>query len=143
MFDVSFNVANKYIIVKKDNFISAYAYLLLSNNKFEAFVSNVRYSIDCDNKILQYILFKSVVWAKQNEYKWFNLGLTPSDDVIIDDEFNKKTKIFVFAEHFKYDMVALRNFKSKFNPLWKKKYVAFYTGKHTIHFLKDFLYIYS
>ena len=143
MFDVSFNVANKYIIVKKDNFISAYAYLLLSNNKFEAFVSNVRYSIDCDNKILQYILFKSVVWAKQNKYKWFNLGLTPSDEVIIDDEFNNKAKIFVFAEHFKYDMVALRNFKSKFNPLWKKKYVAFYTGKHTIHFLKDFLYIYS
>lgn len=143
MFDVSVNAANKYIIIKKDNFISAYAYLLLSADKFEAFVSNVRYTTDCDNKILQYILFKSVVWAKQNKYKWFNLGLTPSDEVIIDDEFTKKAKIFVFAEHFKYDMAALKEFKSKFNPVWKKKYVAFYTGKNIIHFLKDFLYIYS
>jgi len=143
MFDVSMNAANKYIIIKKDNFISAYAYMLLSNNKFEVFVSNVRYTTDCDEKILQYILFKSIVWAKQNEYKWFNLGLTPSDEVIIDDEFNKNAKIFVFAEHFKYDMAALKEFKSKFNPVWKKKYVAFNTGKHMIHFLKDFLYIYS
>ncbi len=143
MFDVSVNASNKCIIVKKDNFISAYAYLLLSENKFEVFVGNVRYTTDCDNKMLQYILFKSVVWAKQNGYKWFNLGLTPSDEIIIDEKFNKKAKIFVFAEHFKYDMTALKEFKSKFNPVWKKKYAAFYTGKNLIHFLKDFLYIYS
>ena len=143
MFDVSLNAANKYIIIKKDIFISGYAYLLLSNNKYEVFVSNVRYTADCDENILQYVLFNSINWAKTNEYKWFNLGLTPSDEVIIDDNFNSKAKIFVFAEHFKYDMNALKEFKSKFNPVWKKKYVAFYTGKQMINFLKDFLYIYS
>jgi len=143
MFDVSLNAANKYIIVKKDNFVSGYAYLLLSNTKYEVFVSNVRYTTDCDENILKYIVFNAVVWAKNNEYKWFNLGLTPSDEVIIDEDFNSKAKIFVFAEHFKYDMTALKEFKSKFNPVWKKKYVAFYTGKQMINFLKDFLYIYS
>lgn len=143
MFDISVNSANKYIIIKKDNFISAYAYLLLSNHGYEVFVSNVRYITDCHKEILQYILFKAVIWAKQNDYKWFNLGLTPSDEVIIDENFNSKARIFVFAEHFKYDMSALKEFKSKFNPVWKKKYVAFYTGKNMINFLKDFLYIYS
>ena len=143
MFDVSVNAANKYVIIKKDNFISGYAYLLLSNTKYEAFVSNVRYTTDCDEKIVQYILFNCVSWAKENEYKWFNLGLTPSDEVIIDDDFNSKAKIFVFAEHFKYDMNALKEFKSKFDPVWKKKYVAFYTGKQMINFLRDFLYVYS
>ena len=143
MFDVSLNAANKYIIIKKDNFVSAYAYLLLSNNKYEVFLSNVRYTTDCDENILKYILFKAIIWAKENEYKWFNLGLTPSDKVIIDDDFNNKAKIFVFAEHFKYDMNALKEFKAIFNPVWKKKYVAFYTGKQMINFLKDFLYIYS
>ena len=143
MFDVSLNAANKCVIIKKDNFISAYAYLLLSNNNYEAFVSNVRYTTDCDKDILQYILFKCINWAKENNYKWFNLGLTPSDEVIIDDNFNSKAKIFVFAEHFKYDMTALKEFKSKFNPIWKKKYVAFYTGKQMINFLQDFLYVYS
>ena len=38
MFDISSDCANKFIVVKKDNFISAYAYLLLSKNKYEAFV---------------------------------------------------------------------------------------------------------
>lgn len=143
MFDVSLNGADKYIIVKKDNFISAYAYLLLSQNKYEVFVSNLRYSVDCDENIFKYILFNAVKWAKENGYKWFNLGLTPTNETIIDEDFTKKAKIFVFAEHFKYDMNALLEFKTKFNPVWKKKYVAFYTGKRMIYFLKDFLYVYS
>lgn len=143
MFDVSVNGANKYIIIRKDNFISAYAYLLLAQNKYEVFVSNVRYTTDCDENILKYILFNSIKWAKQNDYKWFNLGLTPTNETIIDEDFTKKAKIFVFAEHFKYDMKALVEFKTKFNPVWKKKYVAFYAGKQLIYFLKDFFYIYS
>ena len=143
MFDVSADIADKYIIVKKDNFISAYAYLLLSNNKYEAFVSNIRYGTDCPQDIFKFILFNAVIWAKDNGYRWFNMGLTPDDKIIIDDDFTKKIKIFVFAEHFKYDMKLLKEFKAKFNPVWKNKYVAFYTGKQTIHFLKDFLYIYS
>jgi phosphatidylglycerol lysyltransferase len=71
------------------------------------------------------------------------MGLTPDNKIIIDDDFTKKVKIFVFAEHFKYDMNLLKEFKAKFNPVWKNKYVAFHTGKQAIHFLKDFLYIYS
>ncbi len=144
MFDVSSNAADKFIIVKKDNFISAYAYLLTAQNKYEAFVSNVRYTSDCNEDILKYILFKSVCYAKEENFKWFNLGLTPSvDEVVIDEDFNKKAKFFVFAEHFKYDMAALREFKSKFAPVWKKKYIAFYSGNRMIYFLRDFLYIYS
>lgn len=143
MFDVSLNGANKYVVVKKDNFISAYAYLLLSQNRYEVFVSNVRYTADCDENILKYILFNAIKWAKQNDYKWFNLGLTPTNETIIDEDFTKKAKIFVFAEHFKYDMKSLVEFKTKFNPVWKKKYVAFYAGKQLIYFLKDFSYIYS
>ncbi len=144
MFDVSQNTADKFVIVKKDNFISAYAYLLLAKNKYEAFVSNVRYTSDCDENILKYILFKSVCYAKDEGFKWFNLGLTPAvDETVIDENFTRKAKFFVFAEHFKYDMNALREFKNKFSPVWKKKYIAFYSGNRMIYFLKDFLYIYS
>ncbi|MDD3053650.1 MAG: phosphatidylglycerol lysyltransferase domain-containing protein [Endomicrobiia bacterium] len=143
MFDVSSKNANKYIVIKKDNFISAYAYLLLSDNKYESFVSNIRYTNDCNNNIVQFILFKAISWAKDNQYKWFNLGLTPNDKIILDDDFIKKAKIFVFAEHFKYDMNTLIEFKNKFNPVWKNKYVAFSADKHIKQFLSDFFYIYS
>ncbi|MDD2523574.1 MAG: phosphatidylglycerol lysyltransferase domain-containing protein [Endomicrobiaceae bacterium] len=143
MFDVSSKNANKYIVIKKDNFISAYAYLLLSDNKYESFVSNIRYTNDCNNNIVQFILFKAISWAKNNQYKWFNLGLTPNDKIILDDDFIKKAKIFVFAEHFKYDMNTLIEFKNKFNPVWKNKYVAFSADKHIKQFLSDFFYIYS
>ncbi|MFA7074475.1 MAG: phosphatidylglycerol lysyltransferase domain-containing protein [Endomicrobiaceae bacterium] len=143
MFDVSAESANQYIIVKKDNFISAYAYLLLSGNKYESFVSNIRYTADCGINIIDFILFNAVSWAKNNRYRWFNLGLTPNDKIILDDDFVKKAKIFVFAEHFKYDMAALIKFKDKFNPVWKNKYAAFYADKHVRQFLSDFFYIYS
>lgn len=143
MFDVSAKSANKYIVIKKDNFISAYAYLLLSDNKYESFVSNIRYTNDCNSDIVQFILFKAIVWAKDNQYKWFNLGLTPHDKIILDDDFINKAKIFVFSEFFKYDMNALKEFKNKFNPVWKNKYVAFSADKHISQFLSDFFYIYS
>ncbi len=144
MFDVSQNAADKFVIIKKDNFVSAYAYLLTADNKYEAFVSNIRYTSDYDENMLKYILFKAVCYAKDAGFKWFNLGLTPAvNEIVIDEEFTKKAKFFVFAEHFKYDMAALREFKSKFSPVWKKKYIAFYSGSRMIYFLKDFLYIYS
>ncbi|MDD4166495.1 MAG: phosphatidylglycerol lysyltransferase domain-containing protein, partial [Endomicrobiaceae bacterium] len=143
MFDISAQFASSYILVKKDGFISAYAYLLLSQNKYEVFVSNVRYTSDCGENMLQYILFKTVCWAKGNNYKWFNLGLTPTEKIILDDDFVQKAKIFVFGEHFKYDMNALKNFKLKFRPTFKNKYIVFYADRHLSHFLKDFFYLYS
>jgi len=143
MFDISAQFANSYILVKKDGFISAYAYLLLSQKKYEVFVSNVRYTSDCAENMLQYILFKSVCWAKENKYKWFNLGLTPTGKIILDDDFIQKSKIFVFGEHFKYDMTALKIFKLKFQPVFKNKYIVFYADRHLSHFLKDFFYLYS
>lgn len=143
MFDVSDHSAAKYILVKKAGFLSAYAYLLLSRDKYEAFVSNVRYTSDCGENMLQYILFKTVCWAKENNYKWFNLGLTPNEKIILDDDFVQKAKIFVFGEHFKYDMIALKNFKLKFRPVFKNKYIVFYADRHLSHFLKDFFYLYS
>lgn len=143
MFDISAQFANGYILVKKDGFISAYAYLLLSQNKYEVFVSNVRYTSDCDVNMLKYILFKSVCWAKENKYKWFNLGLTPTEKIILDDDFIQKSKIFVFGEHFKYDIKALIDFKSKFQPTLKNKHIVFYADKHLNHFLEDFFYLYS
>ena len=147
MFDISSNCADKFIVIKKDNFVSAYAYLLLSKDKYEAFVSNIRYTSDCNKDIFKFIIFSSVVWAKNNEYKWFNLGLTPkvnlNENTILDDNFIKKARIFVFAEHFKYNMNELIEFKSKFNPIWKNKYIAFHMDKHFIQFLNNFFYIYS
>ncbi len=147
MFDISSDCANKFIVVKKDNFISAYAYLLLSKDKYEVFVSNIRYTSDCNKEIFKFIIYNSVIWAKKNEYKWFNLGLTPkinsNEKTILDDNFIKKAKIFVLAEHFKYNMNELIEFKSKFNPVWKNKYIAFHIDKYFIQFLNNFFYIYS
>ncbi len=143
MFDISSQFASRYITVKKNGFLSAYAFLLLSKNKYEAFVSNVRYTSDCDLDMLKYILFKAVCWSKENGYKWFNMGLTPTEKVILDDDFVKKAKIFVFAEHFKYDVKALVDFKLKFRPTFKNKYIVFYADKHLNNFLENFFYLYS
>jgi phosphatidylglycerol lysyltransferase len=147
MFDVSPNCADKFIIVKKDNFISGYAYLLLSKDKYESFVSNIRYTSDCNKEMFKFIIYNSMIWAKNNDYKWFNLGLTPklnsNEKTILNDDFIKKAKIFVFAEYFKYDMNELIKFKTQFNPIWKNKYIAFHIDKYFIQFLNNFFYIYS
>jgi Uncharacterized conserved protein len=125
-------------VIKKDGNICAFSVLASSKSGYEASSGVVRH-INCNDGVFEYLIFKNMLWAKQNGYKWFDLGLSYIPDTGSDSEVIKRfAKMFMFAEYFGYDLSRLKEFKNKFCPVWHNKYVAVHPDKYIVMFLKNF-----
>jgi phosphatidylglycerol lysyltransferase len=125
-------------IVEKDGKVYAFSVLEKTNKMHEVSTGIVRYVFSQDD-IFSYILFKNILWAKAKGYVWFDLGIAYFDEAGPQEEVIKYfTKIFMFAEHFNYNLELLRNFKEKFCPFWHNKYIAIHPDKYILAFIKNF-----
>lgn len=125
-------------VVKKDGKVCAFSVIAASKSGYEASSGVVRH-LGCGDKVFEYMLFKNMLWAKENGYKWFDLGLTYIPNVDNDNEIMKRfAKMFMFAEHFDYDLTKLKDFKNKFCPIWHDKYIAIHPDKYIIMFVRNF-----
>ena len=125
-------------ILKKADKIYAFSVIIKTENKCELSSEVVRY-IKCDHNVFTYVVFKNILWAKENEYNWFNLGFAYSPPVNSDiGVLRHFAKMFMFAEHFDYNLVFLREFKDKFYPVWRNKYIAVNPDKYIVTFIKNF-----
>ncbi|BAV58762.1 phosphatidylglycerol lysyltransferase domain-containing protein [Candidatus Endomicrobiellum trichonymphae] len=125
-------------ILEKAGKIYAFSIIIKTKNKCELSSEVVRY-IKCDHNVFAYVVFKNILWAKQNEYDWFNLGFAYSPAVNSDGGVIRHfAKMFMFAEHFDYNLVFLRKFKDKFYPVWRNKYIAVSPDKYIVTFIKNF-----
>jgi phosphatidylglycerol lysyltransferase len=125
-------------VLEKDGKVYAFSIFSKTDNKHEISCGIVRY-LKNENDLFSYIVFKNIVYAKDNGYKWFDLGLayfSRSDNNV--DSAKYFAKMFMFAEHFKYDIASLREFKDKFFPLWRDKYIAIHPDKYIVSFIKNF-----
>ncbi|AKL98249.1 phosphatidylglycerol lysyltransferase domain-containing protein [Endomicrobium proavitum] len=137
-YDESYMKDLDFSIIRKDGKICAFSVFAAAKNKYEMSTGVVRYLKIADD-IFPYILTKNILWAKSNGFKWFDLGLAYFPDVSQDaDAVRHFAKIFMFAEHFHYDLTKLREFKNKFSPVWHNKYVAVHPDKYIVMFLKNF-----
>ncbi|MDR3274641.1 MAG: phosphatidylglycerol lysyltransferase domain-containing protein [Endomicrobium sp.] len=134
-YDESYMKNMDFGIVEKDGGVCAFSVILKTKNKYEMSSGVVRY-IKCEKDVFSYIIFKNILWAKENEYKWFDLGIAYLDSG--DEVIKHFAKMFMFAEHFNYNLVSLRNFKNKFYPVWHNKYIAIHPDNHIITFIKNF-----
>jgi phosphatidylglycerol lysyltransferase len=125
-------------VLEKSGKIYAFSVIIKTKNKCELSSEVIRY-IKCDYNVFAYIVFKNILWAKENRYNWFNLGFaySPSMGNVI-GVMRHFAKMFMFAEHFGYNLVFLREFKNKFYPVWHNKYIAVHPNKHTVTFIKNF-----
>jgi phosphatidylglycerol lysyltransferase len=125
-------------IVEKDGKVCAFSVLEKTNSVHEISSGIVRY-IPFQEDIFSYIIFKNILWAKSKEYIWFDLGFAYFYESGSQEEVIKYfAKTFMFAEHFNYDLEFLRNFKEKFCPLWRNKYIAVHPDKYILAFIKNF-----
>jgi phosphatidylglycerol lysyltransferase len=125
--------------VKKDGKICAFSVIAASKSGYEAASGIFRHACGGEKeKVLEYMLFKNMLWAKSNGYKWFDLGLTYVQNADTDNDVMKRfAKMFMFAEHFD-DMAKLKEFKDKFCPLRHNKFVAVHPDKYIIMFIRNF-----
>ena len=119
-------------VIIKDNEIYAFANLFYSGDKNEISIDLMRYDADkAPNGIMDFLFMKIMEHGKENEFKYFNLGMAPLSG--IEDKNTglvnlwNKAGIFIYkhGNHF-YNFDGLKKFKNKFDPEWKPKYVAFY-----------------
>ncbi len=137
-YDESYMKDLDFSVLKKDGKICAFSVLFATKSHYEISTGVVRY-LDCTEDIFEYMIYKNILWAKENGFKWFSLGLAyfPSEDND-NDVIKHFAKMFMFAEHFNYNLTKLREFKNKFCPMWHTKYVAVHPDKYIIMFLKNF-----
>lgn len=125
-------------ILKKDGKVFAFSVFFATKSRYEISSSIIRH-YNYSEDTFTYMLLKNILWAKENGFKWFDLGLAyfPSGDNE-NDVIKRFAKMFMFAEHFEYDLSRLREFKNKFAPIWHNKYVAVHPDKYILAFLKNF-----
>ena len=114
-------------VVRKDGKIIAFANLWQGAEKDELSVDLMRYLPDAPHDIMEYLFIQSMLWGKAQGFKWFNLGMAPLsglEDRGLAPLWNRLGSfVFRHGEDF-YNFQGLRQYKEKFGPVWRPKYIA-------------------
>lgn len=127
------NFSSKYIsyfpiaTINKDGQIAAFANIWTTGKKKELSIDLMRHVADCPNGIMDFLFAELLLWGKEQGYETFNFGIAPLSG-LVDKELAPMwhkfgTFLFKQGEHF-YNFQGLRQYKEKFNPEWKAKYLA-------------------
>jgi phosphatidylglycerol lysyltransferase len=110
-----------------DQKIVAFANIWTGADKEEMSVDLMRYHLEAPRGIMDYLFIELMLHAKQEGYRWFNLGMAPLsglEDRALAPLWNRLGAfVFRHGEHF-YNLQGLRQYKDKFDPVWRPKYLA-------------------
>lgn len=114
-------------IVRQDDKLLAFANILAGAENEEISVDLMRFLPDGPVGMMDYLFIEIMLWAKQQGVKWFNFGMAPlsgiEDRSLAPLWSYAGTFIFKHGEFF-YNFQGLRQYKAKFDPHWKPKYLA-------------------
>jgi len=115
-------------VLKKDEEIIAFANIMVTDSKKEAAVDLMRYLRSCISGTMEYLFIYIILWAKDEGYERFSLGMAPLSGMENRDiaPVWNKIGLFVFknGESF-YNFQGLKLFKNKFYPEWEPRYIAY------------------
>ena len=114
-------------VVRQNDQIIAFANLWEGADNEELSLDLMRYFPDSPNGVMEFLFLKIILWGKERGFRWFSLGMAPLAGIEVKDDsplWNKVADLtFRHGEHF-YNFQGLRNYKDKFDPEWKPKYIA-------------------
>jgi phosphatidylglycerol lysyltransferase len=114
-------------VVKKGDEPIAFANLWLAAGKEEFSVDLMRYRPDGVRGLMDYLFVEMILWGQSQGYRWFDLGMAPLAGIEsreLAPLWNKLAALlFKHGDHF-YGFEGLREYKDKFDPVWKPKYLA-------------------
>jgi len=126
-FDATYLVQCPVAVVDSDEGIVAFANLWQGAERQELSLDLMRYLPSCPEGIMDYLLIELMLWGRQEGYQWFNLGMAPLSGLenrALAPLWSKAgALIFRLGEHF-YNFQGLRQYKEKFDPEWRPKYLA-------------------
>ena len=114
-------------IVRKNDEIFAFANIWPSGTKQELSVDLMRYYPHSRGSVMDYLFVHLFLWGRQQGYMWFNMGVAPLSGFErrhLSPIWNKITSfVFDYGENF-YNFQGLRQYKEKFSPEWRPKFLA-------------------
>ena len=126
--------------VRKGDKIVAFANLWPTTAKKEFSVDLMRFLKNAPPGTMDFLFVHLLGWGKSQGYRWFNLGMAPFsglDARAMAPLWNRfGAFLFKHGEYF-YNFQGLRQYKEKFDPVWKSKYLAAPGGFSLPLVLKD------
>jgi len=114
-------------LVIRNERIEAFANLWTGAQLEELSLDLMRYLPDAADGMMEYLFIRLMLWGREQGYRWFNLGMAPFSGLenrALAPLWNRLGAfVFRYGEHF-YNFQGLRQYKEKFDPQWRPKYLA-------------------
>src|SRR4030095_6827145 len=114
-------------VIERGERVLAFANLWQSGGRHEISADLMRYHRDAPKGIMESLFVCLIVWAKEQGYAHFSLGMAPMSGFEQSPAAPLWTKFGTFLfEHGEplYNFQGLRAFKEKFDPAWESRYMA-------------------
>jgi len=126
-FDKEYICRTRVGIITLDNKIIAFANLWELSTGEEISADLMRFTPDAPAGVMEFLLIQLILWAKQEEFRWFNIGMAPLAGLEkhpLAPVWHKVGNIvFEHGESF-YNFEGLHAYKEKFTPVWEPRYLA-------------------
>lgn len=118
-------------LVRWQGRIVAFANLWCAAERAELSPDLMRFQRDAPASVMEYLFLRILLWAKDEGYTHLNLGMAPLAGLearAAAPLWNRVGALaFRYGEQF-YNFQGLRQFKSKFDPEWRPKYLVYPGG---------------
>lgn len=126
-FDDEYMATTPVAVVRRDHEIAAFANLWIGAEKHEVSIDLMRHRQDAPAGVMDFLFLELILWAQQEGYAWFNLGMAPLsglDRRSLGPLWQRLGSLaYLHGENF-YNFQGLRQYKEKFDPVWQPKYLA-------------------
>lgn len=114
-------------LVRQSDKLIGFANIWKGANHEELSIDLMRHLPDASHSTMEFLLVSLMIWGRTNGYQRFNLGMAPLSGI----EQQRLAPLwssvagiaFRHGEHF-YNFQGLRQYKEKFHPEWRAKYMA-------------------
>jgi phosphatidylglycerol lysyltransferase len=114
-------------VVRANGTIVAFANLWCSGEQAEISPDLMRYSTAAPQGVMEYLFLKLILWGQSQGYRWCNLGMAPLSGLqsraLAPLWHRLGAFAYLYGEPF-YNFQGLRQFKQKFDPEWRPKYLV-------------------
>ncbi|MEA9355136.1 bifunctional lysylphosphatidylglycerol flippase/synthetase MprF [Bacteriovorax sp. PP10] len=130
-------------IIEKDGKIMAFANLWLGAGN-EISIDLMRYDTASPHGIMDYLFVKILLWGQSENFKSFNFGMAPLSGLRSNPWaplwYKLGSFIYRHGEHF-YNFQGLHDYKAKYDPQWKMRFIASYGGLSFLRTLTDVTFL--
>ncbi len=114
-------------IALKEGRVLAFANLWPGGGKEELSIDLMRFHESAPREVMEFLIISLLAYGKAEGFHWFNLGMAPLSGItggnLAPAWARMGTFLFEHGEHF-YNFQGLRQYKEKFDPVWKPRFLA-------------------